>query len=660
MSVQPNPYTLQPEQPDYTTLSEEHRRMLVEESSISPDVIAARGYRTIRHRSGVPDVFADWQRRLGLLVPTHAPDGQRSGHQLKPNKPIPRKDGSTPKYETPAGSRITLDVNPLMLEAVQRGDGDLWITEGCKKVDSLASRGEPAVGFIGVWNMAVPKTKGTTPLPCWQHVRLRGRRVMIVFDADARTNPDVQEALRRTVVMLESLGAIVVVVYLPAVNGNLKAGIDDYFAAGGTVAELRLMAAPYQPVDVGAERLSRDEKLQSGVDYLWRDWHDRDWMHFVGDAERPNWQRGYTARDVKEAFIELAAQTGKVDARGIVVRVGLRRLAELSAKTAPSVGHAVKHLEADGQLEILPAEDRSKARKYRLLVPRAALYRMEKGHTEGTRLSDGRRRCKGLRAPTAPRLRWSSPAIKVRRLREVTPGTRRVRQTRRFHKDLTMKESRDHFPDTPYVKRLGPHRCAILDALEDAGGELHLKDLCEILHRKRPWDVRRRVLPMLEEAGIIECKGDVIRLAPGWLARLEEERERKGEISYAEKQRQEHRKQRERYHDYLESVRRQPSRAGQENVKRGRRLRDSHVLAQPPADQPSEASLSPLAEAVRDYLDRHPRQARQPAGWIGVTLWAEGLHPKLDNPPAETRSAVEELGGAAYLDAKLKEAKVAA
>ena len=197
----------------------------------------------------------------------------------------------------------------------------------------------------------------------------------------------------------------------------------------------------YDPRDLQAERLTRDEELQTRLDYLRRDWHERDWMHFVGDAERPNWARGHTARDVKDGLIELAAQTGEVDDRGVVVRGGLRRLAELSAKSAPSVGHAVKHLEADGQLEILPAEDRSKARKYRLLVSseaaRAALYSMEKGHAEGTRLGDGAPRCKGLRAPTAPRLRWSSPARKVQRLRGVTPDTRRVRQTRRFHKNIT-------------------------------------------------------------------------------------------------------------------------------------------------------------------------------------------------------------------------------
>src|SRR5687767_10225855 len=128
------------------TLSDSHRRQL-KESDIAEDAAAARGYRTIRHRSEVPDEFADWQRRLGLLVPTHSPDGQTKGHQLKPNKPIRRKDGSAPKYETPTGSQITLDVNPLMLEEVSGGDGDLWVTEGPKKVDALTSRSEPTVGI---------------------------------------------------------------------------------------------------------------------------------------------------------------------------------------------------------------------------------------------------------------------------------------------------------------------------------------------------------------------------------------------------------------------------------------------------------------------------------------------------------------------------------
>jgi hypothetical protein len=632
------------------------------DSDVAPDVIAARGYRTIRHRSEVPDEFADWQRRLGLLVPTHSPDGHTKGHQLKPNKPIRRKDGSAPKYETAAGSTITLDVNPLMLEEVQRGNGDLWITEGCKKVDSLASRGEPAVGFIGVWNMAVPGTKGTVPLPCWKYVRLRGRRVIIVFDADARTNASVQEALRRAVTMLEGLGAIVLVVYLPAVNGNPKAGIDDYFAAGGTVAELHLMSAAYQPVDVAAERISRDEKLRAGVDYLWRDWHERNWMHFVGEAGHPNWQRGHTARDVKGALIQVAPQIGKLDGRGIVIQIGLRRLAELSAKTAPSVGHAVKHLEADGQLEILPADDKSKARSYRLLVPRATLYSMEEGHAAGAGLEDGARRCKGLRAPTAPRLRWSSPAVRVRRLRGVTPGTRRVRHTRRFHKNITVTESRDHFPDRPYVKRLGPHRCAILDALEAAGGGLTLQELCEVLDRSRPRDVKRRILPMLEKAGIIQVDGDLVTLAGDWLQRLEEERERTGEISHAEEQRENHRKQRRRYREYVKAVKQLPSQVGRENVRNGREKRRGHRRENLVGwvEETVGAPLSPLAVAIRDYMDCHPHQARQPAGWLGVTVWAEGLHAKLENPPVQARAAIEELGGAAYLDRKLKEAKGAA
>lgn len=225
-----------------------------------------------------------------------------------------------------------------------------------------------------------------------------------------------------------------------------------------------------------------------------------------------------------------------------------------------------------------------------------------------------------------------------------------------------MKESWDHFPDAPYVKRLGPHRCAILDALEDAGGKLTLHDLCEVLHRNRPRDVRRRVLPMLEEAEIITVDGDLVTLAEDWLERLEEQRERTAEISYAEEQREKHRKQRERYREYVKAVKQLPSQVGRKSVRKGREKRRDHRRENLVGwvEETVGAPLSPLAVAVRDYLDRYPHQARQPAGWIGVTLWADGLHPKLDNPPADTKAAIEELGGAVYLDRKLKEAKAAA
>src|SRR4028118_2419394 len=91
--------------PTPNTLSDSHARMIYEESGISPDVATARGYRTIRHRSEVPAQFANWQRRLGLLVPTHSPSGT-SGHQLRPERPTRRKKGHAPNKETAAGAAI--------------------------------------------------------------------------------------------------------------------------------------------------------------------------------------------------------------------------------------------------------------------------------------------------------------------------------------------------------------------------------------------------------------------------------------------------------------------------------------------------------------------------------------------------------------------------
>ncbi len=567
------------------TLADAHRRMLEVGSAISRGVYEESGVKTITHGRQLPPGFSRRQRKRGggLLFMGHRPNGG-TFYVFRPDKADPDNPGL--RYEATCkklgGPGNVLYVHPGTRHLIEDTSVPVIFVEGIKKALAIITAARAAgvevlvVAISGVWNWL----SDGKPISDMFDIPVEGREAYIGFDSDVFSNPDVSDAARRLAKHLIERGAVVYLSYLPDRPDGAKNGADDYLADGHTYREYMARMRLYDARDLQAERLSRDDKLQTGVSYLWREWRNRDWMRFVGHAERGNWARGHTARDVKEVLIELGPQIGKPDDRGIVIRVGLRRLAELSAKSAPSVGHALKHLEADGQIEILPPEDRSKARRYRLLVPRATLYSMERGHADETELGESDRRCKGLRAPSAPRLRWSSPARKPPRLRGVTPGTRRVRETRRFHKDITVKESGTLFPDTPYVKRLGPHRCAILDALEDAGGQLHLEDLCEVLHRKRPRDVRRRILPMLEKAGIIEVDGDVIRLAADWLTRLEEERERKGEVSRAEEQREDHRKQRERYRDYLESVKQLPSKASRDAIKKGHGSRAAGLAAQ--------------------------------------------------------------------------------
>jgi hypothetical protein len=488
------------------------------------------------------------------LVPTYSPDGKTRGYQLKPNKPIRRKNGSAPKYETPAGSGITLDVNPLMLEEVRHGDSDLWATEGCKKVDSLASRGEPAVGFIGVWNMAVPKTKGTVPLSCWQHVRLRGRRVIIVFDADAQTNPDVQEALRRAVTMLEGLGAVVLVVYLPAVNGDGKAGVDDYLAAGGTVAELRLMAGPYRPVDVGAERMSREERLRAAVEDLERRWWAEEWKG----------RGGHTDRDIALKLIEVAARCGKIHADGLRVRVSWGVL-QVEAKVARrTLSKAIARLEERG---FMYRDNKGrKPDKTGAFVLRANVdqYGREAPQaTQGLRACDpGGLPLRGL--PDIPRLRWSRPKYTPRR--GLISGTRRVRNSKPL-------------PPRDRIERLGKIRGAVVDALEASAGALSLQDLAELLHRSRPRDLRRRVLPMLEDAGIIAAEGDTVRLTADWSEHLDDARRTGGELEADELAERRRKMASRAYHNRHETSVSRPSTAGLKAIKRSHEHRRAGLAA---------------------------------------------------------------------------------
>ncbi len=608
------------------TLSDSHRRMLFEESGIDPGVARERGYRTARSQSEVPETFKDYQRKPGLVVPMFSPDGETVGYQLRPDKP--RKGG--PKYISPGGISPVVDVHPSMLEEARSGDGPLLITEGAKTGDAATSRGMCTAVLAGAWMWCVPKVKPYRLKPCFDHVRLKGRDVFVAFDSDCMTKAGVQDALAALVGALEARGAVVKVIYLPDASDGSKQGIDDYLVGGGTIKEMFMLARTFEPSDIGEIRLSRDQKLGAAVRYLRRRWHEGDWMQFKGTEDKGNWQRGHTARDTEEALIGLATKSGKPDGRGVVVQVGLRRLSRLAAKSAPSVGDAVKHLKAAGRLEILSPEDKGKARRYRLLVPSAALYTIERGAAEGTEVEESDRRCKGLRYPSAPRLRWSSPARLGRLVRSVEPATGRT---------VTEAIGENIFapPDyMPYARRLCPHRGAILDALVHAGGELHLKELCEVLHRKRPWDVRRRIIKPLEESGIIECEEDVIKLTDEWSRRLDDRREADGEIEQAERQEKKHRREGESYREHLEREKNGTPEASLAAVRRTKDLRERRLRE---IREEEERDRAPTPPAVEVLLTRILRQHdRMRVGLLCEVAMEKGLRGR------DVRPALERMG----------------
>jgi len=613
--------------------------MLYDESGISPDVAAERGYYTAKRRPEVPEAFKPYQRKPGLVVPMYSPDGETVSYQLRPDRP--RKGG--PKYETPGGISPVVDVHPRMREEARHGDSPLLITEGAKTGDAATSQGMPTVVLAGVWMWCVPKVKPYRLKPCFDHIRLEGRSVFVAFDSDCMSKANVQDSLAALVPALEDRGASVKVIYLPDAQDGSKQGVDDYLAAGGTVREMFALAREFDPADIGRIRMSRDERLRAAIEDLERRWWAEEWKG----------RGGHSDRDVALKLIEDAARCGKIHPDGLRVKVSWGVL-QVGAKVARrTLAQALCRLEERGFL--YRDNEGRKPDKTGAFVLIAKVDQEGRGAAPEGIVTQELQTCDpgGLPSQT-PRLRWSRPKYTPRR--GLVSGTRRVRNSKPL-------------PPRDRIERLGKIRGAVVDALEVAGGTLTLAQLCEVLHRARPYDlVRRKTSPkgydgpliVLEAAGIVAVEGDTVALSADWSERLEATRRIGGELEADELAEGDRKRKSRAYHGRSEAPKSRPSAEGLEAVRRSRELRDAHLQAQSSPDRPSEVALSQLAVAIRDYLDRYPHQVRQPAGWIGVTLWANELHPKLDNPPAEVKAAIEELGGAAYLNAKFKEAKGAA
>src|SRR5215210_4358840 len=181
-----------------------HGRQLVEESGIAPQVILDRGYRTVKTNAELKRLGFPRTQQLApaLVIPMYDPTGELVTHQIRPDNPRKDRDGKPVKYETPAKSRVRLDVHPGQAERVKDPTIPLWITEGVKKADCLVTHGQCAIALQGVWCWQ----KEGVPLPEWEDVKLYGRTVYVVFDSDVMTKTAVQAALKKLVVFLAVRG----------------------------------------------------------------------------------------------------------------------------------------------------------------------------------------------------------------------------------------------------------------------------------------------------------------------------------------------------------------------------------------------------------------------------------------------------------------------
>jgi hypothetical protein len=155
----------------------EHLNHLSEGSGINTDVIKERGYRSLLGKAELEKLgFTPAQQRSpGILIPLWSVDGKEAGYQFRPDHPRTNNRGKPVKYESPTGSSNRIDCPPRCQKMIGNPQVPLWITEGSKKADALASRNACSISVTGVWGFkGKNQFGGITFLTDWDYVALKG------------------------------------------------------------------------------------------------------------------------------------------------------------------------------------------------------------------------------------------------------------------------------------------------------------------------------------------------------------------------------------------------------------------------------------------------------------------------------------------------------
>jgi hypothetical protein len=205
-------------------LSAEHRHLLQVESRISDDVIEERGYFSIT-KSGALRLGFKSGACNGMAIPTWNTQGKLDGCQIRRNEPRVKSHGKLQRYESLPGRAPTIDCHPRNTERLGNPAFPLFLNEGVKKADSLASRGALAISIPGVFGWRGTNQHGeVTALACWEDIAIKSRKIYLCFDSDVMSNSQVHQALRRLRSFLLARGAS----HVYTIDGDTLLGGDCY------------------------------------------------------------------------------------------------------------------------------------------------------------------------------------------------------------------------------------------------------------------------------------------------------------------------------------------------------------------------------------------------------------------------------------------------
>jgi hypothetical protein len=524
--------------PPNATLAEHHSRYLQDRGVDARE--AHQTFWTARKRSEIPEAFSEYQRRgtPALIAAFPSPDRQTVGYQMYSDYPRKDRDGKTVKWMSPPSkrARMVLGVHPGMVEGVRTGARPLWLVEGITRAAALAPFGIDAVAFAGCFGWQ----RHGEPLECWRYVNLRGRLVLVAPDADYRTNSNVYKALRGLVAFLEGQGARVLVVDVPQINGDANTGLDDWIAANGHPAPLERNAQPLADVDVGRERLKRDERLRIFVAAKRRE-----------AGELPTRKTAEcNAAKVARFMVETSATAhGKPRERGVEVHPSFPQIAEgVRFGSFQTVRKALDRLQDIGFLErIRTPRKRREAASYLLLYPWGG--GSEKGvnmrEPGGAGWESQEYKEEGK---TSLSQRESSPCLHSTRGGADQPtNVPALRNSKLIH-TYAIQGGRRVVVHSDYFRRYGSKREEIARYVIGADG-VDEKELWQKFGSKksRERDFRRTwIKPMLDD-GVFVRDGGRILPATDWLEALQRVRERTGEDEDNRRQSEKYAERRRRY-----------------------------------------------------------------------------------------------------------------